>query len=64
MSNEYQSSKEDVATVLKYLMKVAPEYATPENAVKLLEQEKIRIETLEQLHPEMIEEMLSDLESK
>lgn len=59
MSNEYQSSKEDVAIVLKYLMKIAPEFATPENAAKLLENEKIRIEKLEELYPELIEQMLS-----
>jgi hypothetical protein len=60
---EYQTTREDVLAMLKHLRHVAPEYATPENAVKLLEWRHTHYKNLEDFYPELIEEILKDLES-
>ncbi len=61
---EYETTKEDVQVMLKNLRHTAPEYATPENAAKLLEWQHVHHETLEKIYPEVIEEILKDLESR
>lgn len=60
---EYETTKEDVLVMLKNLRHTAPEYATPENAVKILEWQRTHYKNLENLYPELIEEILKDLES-
>ena len=60
---EYKITKDDVLVMLKNLRHTAPEYATPENAAKVLEWQYVHHKTLEGLYPELIEEILSDLES-
>lgn len=60
---EYKITKEDVLVMLKNLRHTAPEHATPENAVKILEWQYVHHKTLEDLYPELIEEILNDLES-
>jgi len=60
---EYKISKEDILAMLKQLRHTAPEYATPENAIKILNWQRAHYENLEELHPELIEEILKDLES-
>jgi len=49
--------------VLHYLRVTLPDKATPENAIKLLDQIHQHHKTLEELYPEEIERILSDLEN-
>ena len=60
--SDYQYPQEDIESMLRYLRLNLPEHATPEKAIFLLEQNKVHIESLEELHPEVIEEMLKDFE--
>lgn len=60
---EYKITPEDVQTMLKYLRLNLPEHATPEKAIYLLEQRHVHYKNLEELYPEMIEEILKDFES-
>ncbi|HUD05848.1 MAG TPA: hypothetical protein VMR18_02975 [Candidatus Saccharimonadales bacterium] len=60
--SEYQYPQEDIESMLRYLRLNLPAHATPEKAIFLLEQNKVHIESLEELHPEVIEEMLKDFE--
>ncbi len=59
---EFQISEEDVERMLRHLRLILPEHATPEKAIFLLEQQKVHTESLEKLHPEVIEQMLKDFE--
>lgn len=59
---EYKITEEDIATMMRYLRATAPEYATPEKAIFLLEHYDIHYKNLEELHPEMIEEILKGFE--
>ena len=59
---EYETTKEDVLAMLRWLRINLPEHATPEKAAFLLEQNKIHYEKLQELHPEVIEEILKDFE--
>lgn len=61
---EYQITKEDVQTMLKYLRLNVPEHATPEKAIYLLEQQHLHYKNLEELYPELIENILKDFEAK
>jgi hypothetical protein len=61
---EYQITEEDVAAMLRYLRLTASEYATPEKAVYLLEHYNIHYKKLEELYPEMIEDILKDFETR
>lgn len=60
--DEYETTKEDVEGMLRYLRLNLPQHATPEKAVYLLEQRKAHYKELEKLHPEVIEEILNDFE--
>ncbi len=62
--SEYKITKEDIATMMRYLRIVAPEYATPEKAIFLLEHYNIHYKNLEELHPEMIDEILKGFEER
>lgn len=59
---EYEVTKEDVATMLRYLRLTAPEHATPEKAIYLLGHYNIHYKKLEELYPEVIEEILRAFE--
>ena len=59
---EYKYPQEDIESMLRYLRLNLPKHATPEKAIFLLEQNKVHIENLEELHPEVIEEMLKNFE--
>lgn len=59
---EYEPTEEDILAMLKHLRHVAPEHATPEKAIRLLEFHRQRYKTLEELHPELIEDILKDFE--
>lgn len=61
---EYKITEDDVLTMLKYLRHTAPEHATPEKAIFLLEQRSVHYKNLEDLHPELIEEILKDFETR
>lgn len=61
--SEYEPTEDDVLTVFKYLRHTAPEHATPENAAKLLEWRHVHYKNVEDLYPELIEEILNDLET-
>lgn len=61
---EYEITKEDIEAMLKYLRHTAPEHATPEKSIYLLEFHHRRYKALEELHPELIEEILKDFESR
>lgn len=60
---EYKITEDDVLAMLKYLRHTAPEHATPEKAIFLLEQQSVYYKNLEDLYPELIEEKLKDFES-
>jgi hypothetical protein len=60
---QYQPTEEDILVALRYLRFSLPTYATPENAIKLLNYSHDHYKSLEELHPDMIEEVLKDLES-
>lgn len=59
---EFKPTKDDILVMLKHLRHVAPEHVTPEKAIFLLEQQYVHHKTLEELYPELIEEILSDFE--
>ncbi|HSX07747.1 MAG TPA: hypothetical protein VLG11_02540 [Candidatus Saccharimonadales bacterium] len=59
---EFKPSEDDILVMLRHLRHVAPEHATPEKAIFLLEQQRIHYKTLEELYPELIEEILGDFE--
>ncbi|HUD06811.1 MAG TPA: hypothetical protein VMR34_02895 [Candidatus Saccharimonadales bacterium] len=59
---EYEITKDDVEKMLRWLRLNLPDQATPEKAIFLLEQRKIHLEKLEELHPDIIEQMLLDFE--
>lgn len=61
--SEYKITKEDVLAMLKKLRHTAPEHATPEKAIYLLEQQHLHYKSLEELHPEIIEAILKDFEA-
>jgi hypothetical protein len=60
---EYKITEEDILAMLKYLRHTAPEHATPEKAIFLLEQRHLHYKKLEDLYPEVIEETLKDFEA-
>jgi hypothetical protein len=62
--SEYKPTEDEILAMLKHLRHTAPEYATPEKAIFLLEQQRVHLENLEELYPEMIEELLKDFESR
>jgi len=59
---EFKPSEDDILVMLRHLRHVAPKHATPEKAIFLLEQQHIHYKTLEELYPELIEEILNDFE--
>ena len=61
---EYEITKDDVEAMLRYLRVTAPEYATPEKAIYLLEHYDTRYKKLEELQPELIEAILKDFEER
>lgn len=60
----YQITEEDILAMLKYLRHVVPEHATPEKAIRLLEFHNLRYKALEELDPELIEDILKDFEKQ
>lgn len=60
---EYKITEEDVLAMLKHLRHTAPEHATPEKAIFILEQRNAHYKNLEDLYPELIEEILKDFET-
>ena len=61
---EYIPTQEDIAAMIKWLRFNIPDQATPEKAVFLLNQQKVNRERLNELYPEMVEEMLKDYEEQ
>jgi tRNA(Ile)-lysidine synthase TilS/MesJ len=59
---EYEITKEDIVAMLHYLRLTAPEHATPEKAIYLLDHYNIHLKKLEDLYPEVIEDILKDFE--
>lgn len=59
---KYQPTKEDILTMLHHLRITLPDYATPENALKLLNYQHDHLKALEEMYPEEIEKILKDLE--
>lgn len=62
--DEYKITDEDILAMLKYLRLHLPEYATPKNAIFLLENQKEYFKNLGEVDPEVIEEVLKGLEEK
>ena len=60
--DEYQVTDEDILAMLKYLRLHLPEYATPKNAIFLLKNQQQYFKNLEEIDPEVIEEVLKGLE--
>ena len=61
---EYKITEDDILAMIKHLRHTAPEHATPEKAIFLLEQQHLHYKALEELYPDMIEEILADFESR
>lgn len=61
--DEYKLTDEDVLAMLKYLRLNLPEYATPENAIFLLKNQKDYFKNLEEIDPEEIQKILDELET-
>jgi hypothetical protein len=59
---DYQPTDEDILAMLHKLRIDLAEYATPENAIKVLTQMHGHYKSLEELYPEQIEKILKDLE--
>ena len=59
---EYKPTKDDILTMLHHLRISLPVYATPENAIKLINYQHEHLKALEELHPDLIEEILKDFE--
>jgi hypothetical protein len=59
---DYKITKEDIVIMLRYLRTTTPEHATPDKAIYLLEQRNINYKKLEDLYPEIIENILNDFE--
>jgi len=59
---EYKITEEDVLAMMKHLRHTAPEHATPEKAIFLLEQQHLHYKALEELYPVLIEKILKDFE--
>lgn len=57
----YKITKDDVAIMLRHLRHAAPEHATPEKAVFLLEQQHVHYEEQQHVHYEKLEELHPDL---
>lgn len=60
----YKITEDDVLLMLKHLRHIAPEHATPEKAIHLLERRNVQFQAIEELNPKMIEEILKDLEDR
>lgn len=60
----YEITKDDIGKMLHWLRLNLPDYATPEKAIFLLEQQKIHTEKLEELYPETVEKLLQDFEER
>lgn len=61
--SEYKPSQDDILAMLKHLRHTAPEHATPEKAIFLLEQQHAHYKALEDLYPELIEQILKGFEA-
>ena len=61
-NSEYKITEEDIQAMLKYLRHTAPEHATPEKAIFLLEQRHAHYKGMEDLYPEVIDNMLNEYE--
>ena len=59
---EYKITEEDILAMMKHLRHTAPEHATPEKAIFLLEQRYVRYKNTEELYPDLIEEVLKEFE--
>lgn len=59
----YKITEQDIQAMLKHLRHVAPDHATPEKAIHLLERRSNYFKAIEELQPKKIEEALQDFES-
>lgn len=62
--SEYKITQDDILAMLKHLRHVAPEHATPEKAIRLLESRTTHYKNLEERYPEIIEEILKGFEER
>jgi hypothetical protein len=62
--DEYKITKDDILAMLRYLRINLPMYATPENAIKILDQDSRYYKNLEEIDPKEIEKILQDLEDR
>lgn len=58
----YEITEEDVLAMLKHLRHTAPEHATPEKAIHLLERRSVYFKKLEELDSKRIMEIINELE--
>lgn len=61
-SSEYKITGDDILAMMRYLRQVSPKDATPEKAIYLLGHYNIHFKKLEELYPELIEDLLKDFE--
>jgi len=61
---EYEITKEDIVVMLHYLRLTAWEHATPEKAIYLLDHYNVHLKKLEELYPDVIEDILKDFEGR
>jgi hypothetical protein len=61
--DNYQYKEEDVETALRFLRLHLPDYATPENAIKVLVFMRNKVRPLDKLSGEDVGAILQDLET-
>lgn len=61
--SDYKFKEEDVETALRFLRLHLPDYATPENAIKVLVYMNSKVKPLDKLSSEDVETILQDLET-
>lgn len=64
MAKRYEITEKDIESVLNILKKVAPENATPEMAIAILEHIHANVHMLSHTNPEVLLEILADLKEE
>lgn len=64
MSKEYHYSEADIDWMIEYIKSIDPENATPEMAIKMLENEYAKNHKLSHENPEVLEAIYADIQKK
>lgn len=61
MDNNYEINEKDIDSVLNFMKINDPENATPENAIKFLEDMQAGVHMLSHTNPELLEKLYNDV---